>query len=114
MQMMESDDLASIIRWDRTGTSICVISVPRLESLVLPTFFRHSKFASFVRQLNMYGFSKCKTERGVVSAFSHPHFTRDHVDFSAIHKRGIKNTPNHQQNPEPSLSNEGPSSEAQQ
>lgn len=88
--MMEDAELASIIRWDKTGSFICVLSVPRLESLVLPIYFRHSKFSSFVRQLNMYGFSKCKPEKGVASSFSNPLFQRGSIDLSTIEKKPVK------------------------
>ena len=40
----------------------------------------------------MYGFSKCKPEKGMDSAFSNPHFTRDYVNHQAIEKRGAKGT----------------------
>ena len=40
----------------------------------LPRYFRHSRFASFQRQLNLYGFKK--SDEGELR-FEHPDFLRD-------------------------------------
>ena len=47
-----------MIRWTDTGTSFIVPSAITFGKELLPRFFKHSNFGSFVRQLNMYGFHK--------------------------------------------------------
>lgn len=43
-----------VISWSETGNSFIVAKVDALETL-LPLFFSHANFLSFVRQLNFYG-----------------------------------------------------------
>jgi hypothetical protein len=53
---MLTDDNREIIEW--SNGKIEVHSPPRLANEVLHNYFRHSKFASFQRQLNYFGFRK--------------------------------------------------------
>eukprot|EP00752_Nemacystus_decipiens_P011167 g9921.t1 len=48
-----------IVCWSRAGDSFIIKQVLPFEE-VLPAFFNHKKFMSFVRQLNFYGFRKIK------------------------------------------------------
>ncbi|XP_049643375.1 heat shock factor protein 4 [Suncus etruscus] len=66
-----------LIRWSPNGTSFLVGDQSRFAKEVLPHYFKHSNMASFVRQLNMYGFRKVVSlEQG---GLLQPE--RDHVEF---------------------------------
>ncbi|EPQ26134.1 uncharacterized protein PFL1_06342 [Pseudozyma flocculosa PF-1] len=65
--MINPDLYSKYIRWDEAGTSIILSSEPEIAnefaSDVLPKLFKHGNNASFVRQLNLYGFQRIPSSR---------------------------------------------------
>lgn len=68
----------SILAWAPDGTCFQIFDTRRLEAAVLPKYFKHSKFASFQRQLNNFGFRKWTKTQSSVCTFSHAHLVRCH------------------------------------
>ncbi|KAJ2736686.1 Heat shock transcription factor [Coemansia sp. BCRC 34962] len=56
--MVDDSSSDSLIRWSEGGNSFIVLRHEEFAKEVLPRFFKHSNFSSFVRQLNMYDFHK--------------------------------------------------------
>ncbi|KAI5858129.1 hypothetical protein BZA05DRAFT_116315 [Tricharina praecox] len=83
--MLEDPTHSNVVRWSHSGDSFIVVDTNDFTKNILPQHFKHSNFASFVRQLNKYDFHKIKnTDEGAGSGegwqFKHPEFTKDSKD----------------------------------
>ncbi|KAG8895617.1 hypothetical protein FRB99_000425 [Tulasnella sp. 403] len=82
--LLERPEYQSMIRWDQNGEQIIVERPEQLALHVLPSIYRQSRFASFSRQLNIYGFMRKVNLRNVdpaiddpdASTWSHPTLNR--------------------------------------
>ena len=48
----------NLIAWGEDGNSFIIKNQSEFTKTMLPYYYKHSNMASFVRQLNMYGFHK--------------------------------------------------------
>lgn len=87
-----------LIAWDSSGKSFHVLDQGRFAKEILPLYFKHNNMASFIRQLNMYGFRKVitveaanvKMERDNIE-FAHPCFVQGQEGLLEFIKRKAPN-----------------------
>ncbi|KAI8333407.1 HSF-type DNA-binding-domain-containing protein [Chlamydoabsidia padenii] len=86
---MLEDSTQDMICWSSNGEYFSVYNSALFSKEVLPQYFKHNNWQSFVRQLNMYGFSKINemihsniSFDNQTWDFKHPHFKRG--DFQSL------------------------------
>lgn len=81
-----------LIRWSDSGDSFIVIDEDEFAKKLIPELFKHNNYASFVRQLNMYGFHKrvglsdnsmkaSERKNKSPSEYYNPYFKRGHPNL---------------------------------
>ncbi|KAJ9099961.1 hypothetical protein QFC21_003969 [Naganishia friedmannii] len=84
---LQEEPPSTAVYWSADGKQLVVASPGQLEKDILPRYWKHNKFTSFGRQLNIYGFSRVypgrqfKDENGNIrddaSVWSHPTLHRE-------------------------------------
>ncbi|XP_059569726.1 heat shock factor protein 4 [Alligator mississippiensis] len=95
--LVEDPETNHLICWSTNGTSFHVFEQGRFAKEVLPKYFKHNNMASFVRQLNMYGFRKVVNieQGGLVkperddTEFQHLYFLQGHEHLLEHIKRKV-------------------------
>ncbi|GAB9471503.1 Hsf-type dna-binding protein [Globisporangium polare] len=76
---VESD---AILRWTPNGRAFEIHDMEEMMHVVLPKYFKHSKYTSFQRQLNYFNFKKWTKSKAVVCTFSNDFFLRDQPELA--------------------------------
>ena len=73
------NDLAyrDIISWNKEGNGVIIKNITKLCKIVLPKFYKHKNYSSFVRQLNIYGFYKSQGILKDGEGFEHDIFNKN-------------------------------------
>jgi heat shock transcription factor len=62
-EIVDDRSTDSLISWGSTNDCFVIWDSTHFSSQLLPKYFKHNTFSSFVRQLNIYGFRKTDTDR---------------------------------------------------
>ncbi|CDP20684.1 unnamed protein product [Coffea canephora] len=89
--IVKNPETESIISWSSSGTSFIVWDPHRFAAEVLGKYFRHNNFASFICQLNTYGFRKINWDR---LEFQNAWFQKGKKSWLKKIKRRIQGTQN--------------------
>ncbi|KAI9308842.1 HSF-type DNA-binding-domain-containing protein, partial [Cunninghamella echinulata] len=80
-RMVNDQHIEEKISWSENGESFIVFDIYEFSEAILPQYFKHNKWSSFVRQLNTYGFCKVTDYKNdndkQTSEFRHPLFYRN-------------------------------------
>ena len=92
-QILENNDYKDIIEWSKDGKYFIVKNLHDFTENVLPKYYKHNNYSSFIRQLNMYDFHKKKGNTNE-HIFEHIYFIKNRKDLLKLIKRKSKKEAN--------------------
>ena len=88
-QILENESYKDIIHWTEDGKYFIISNLHDFTENVLPKYYKHNNYSSFIRQLNMYDFHKKKSGQNE-HVFHHQNFIRNRKDLLKLIKRKSK------------------------
>ncbi|CAN8328235.1 unnamed protein product [Cochlearia groenlandica] len=77
-QLVDDHVTDDVVSWNEEGTGFVVWKTAEFSKDLLPQYFKHNNFSSFIRQLNTYGFHKTVPDKW---EFANDNFKRGQEDL---------------------------------
>ncbi|BGP68621.1 Transcription factor SKN7 [Rhodotorula toruloides] len=90
-KMLDDGEYSDVVSWGHDGSTFVVKDMNQFTTAILPAHFKHSNFASFVRQLNKYDFHKVKNNDDGPSPYGENTWEFRHPNFRADMKDNLEN-----------------------